>query len=598
MTRGLDLIKRRYPDGKAMLAEILREALDEADKQSHPVEVWTKILLDFIGAKIPETFKSLRDGHNGDRSILKARSIGSTMSDAEIVATAKQIRKHLKVIEPQATQMFSVLKKRITNPKTRELTLTKLSAWIRAANNPNVPAAVAGRALSDVLTDDQSGVPSDAVTRGLLEAIETADFINEQGKWPTKKDTTYKGKIEWKYELAPQSYGEQYERLIEPEIDLKTLDAMRKYGASLSDFDSDLMLLAMAFFAGRAKSPRDQVDISIDELCEKLGYKKQRNAQGYGASYRDADKAAVRHRFEELQNGFLTIKDVRRTGNNKPVNSATRVLTIHKYEWIGQADFNGAYTEWISVKIGFGEAWAQPLFSEQGKQLAFMHARSLEYSHQKEVPEKRISKRLGWFWKLNLRRDIRTVTKTVRTLIADDIRDKDKPPEKYSRRDAERLELALDTLKRDKVIGDWGYFAGETRIDKTEGALPHGWLYRWLAREVEIDIPESLRLTYLEHQPARKQAPALPSPSAAPTGAKFGEAFREFRLARGISGLQASKEAGIHNTTLSLYENGKREPSDKHRQTMMGWMRDLENRPDKLAARYADDADGHQPGTH
>jgi hypothetical protein len=31
---------------------------------------------------------------------------------------------------------------------------------------------------------------------------------------------------------------------------------------------------------------------------------------------------------------------------------------------------------------------------------------------------------------------------------------------------------------------------------------------------------------------------------------------------------------------------------------MAGWMRDLTSRPDKLAERYADDADGHQPGTH
>jgi hypothetical protein len=597
---GSDRLKKKYPNGLAILAATLRDTFSRGDKNNHPVELWDDEMLKMQWDYLSNMLKALRHGSSVDKVIATHRAQDGILPDQVLRGDAKKIRQHLQRIEREAEQAFSVLTMRLKNPKTREAMLIRLRTWRDAVEQPGSSPEKAGKYLFDAMDDTHMDMPSDGVTRGILKAYERAEFQQtDESEWPLARGIANGATTssEWVYELAPQDVGEAREQLLPaPDIDKKTATAMARYAESLGDRDSDLMIKAMAKFAERAKNPRDQVIISIDELCEALGYTRNNSGTGGGASFRLEDKATVRARFEQLQAGYLTIYGAGKfPGGRRSVDVESRVLTIH--DRAGQADIDGRVPEWTKVTVGFGDAWSVPLFDKKGRLTALLQEKTLAYDPIKQRLEKRIGKRLGWYWRMN-RNAQATAARTVAQWIRDDVGDE---PETYDRRQAERFEQALDTLRRDGQIGAWGYTGHQERIDRADGKQTRGWLERWLEREVIVEMPESLRMAYLERQPARKQAPAapaLPAPAAAPAGAKFGEAFREFRLARGISGLQASKEVGIHNTTLSQIETGRREPSDKHRQAMSGWMRDLTNRPDKLAERYANTADGRQPSTH
>jgi hypothetical protein len=220
---------------------------------------------------------------------------------------------------------------------------------------------------------------------------------------------------------------------------------------------------------------------------------------------------------------------------------------------------------------------------------AILQARALSYDAIKERPEKRLLKRLGWYWKLNDREV--TAPRTVETWIRDDLGD---TPTEYKRRDAERFEQALDRLKADGCIRDWQYTLGEERIAATEGSLPHRWLERWIERKIVIEAPESLRMAYLERQSKKKlkeqeKQRKLAFQAAESPNDDYGKRFRSFRIGLGISALQAAQESGVHNSALSRIETGKRPATDEQRKKLDAWMRELKNRPDLVAARHNQD---------
>ena len=96
-----------------------------------------------------------------------------------------------------------------------------------------------------------------------------------------------------------------------------------------------------------------------------------------------------------------------------------------------------------------------------------------------------------------------------------------------------------------------------------------------------VEAPQSLQMAYLE----RKKKPVAIDNNVIdiePAKPNLGAKVRAFRLARQISGLQAAELIGIDNGTLSRIEGGKRNPTEKQTKAIEAWMRDMDNRPDKL----------------
>lgn len=569
--------RAKWPDGISVLAYILPGILKNADDAGYPLERWDRGHFDELDKAVHEMLTETRlDSANGQRMAWKAEQVGAKVDPAQIKNDARAARKYLLSIENDARRFVGVLARRVLNDKTREQTCMFIREWRKASNDPNISPRNLSRSLLDCLRQDYIEAPSDNLTRQLLEKIERADFDTEGRDWPTAQGIAPKrNEVEhWTYELMPAEEGRQRESLFlpAPDIDQKLQAAMTAYAESLGDRDSDLMILAMARFAERAKHPDDKVTITIDELMAAINYGKRRGGGG-GESYGAAEKTAVRERFEKLENGYLTIRKAGKDGRtNRAVDVESRVLVIE--DRIGQADLDGRVRDWQKVTVRFGRAWSYRLGEPGGKMTALLQAQALAYDAQKERIEKRLLKRLGWHWKLNAKRDPVT-QRTVMTWLRDDVGD---DPLNYRRRDAERLEQAFDRLKRDGQIAAWRYTDGQRRIDETEGELPRGWLDKWLEREIAVEAPQALQLAYEERRSTPKAPPVIEVRPADDLGARF----RAFREARNISALAAAKDLDIAGSTLSRIETGKRPPTDEQRAAMESWLREMKNRPGKL----------------
>jgi hypothetical protein len=565
-------IRDRWPDGYAVLAEALRDILSRTDAGGFPLERWTSGFYDRMRQSIRNIIRALPA-----RLRQQVKNEGRAISTADAKKDAKRLRDHLRLIEPESTRATSVLQKRIQDERTRDAMLVYLREWRDASLDPNIPPRVLGQTLRDLLNNDHLDVPSDGVTMGMLKAIERADFDVDQHDWPAAQGLAARAE-HWTYELMPPDAATAREELLLPAPDIveKTRAAMAVYAKSLGDRESDLMTLMMARFAERAKNPDDKVRIGIDELMSALGYQRHRGGAD-GESFTAKDKAVVRGQIDKLEGGYLTIRKAgRQPGKRRTEDIESAVLKIE--DKVGQADIDGRVREWTAITVRFGRAWSTRLFDPRGKMTALLQAKALAYDAVKERLEKRLLKRLGWYWKLN--DHPATAPRTVATWVRDDVGD---DPTGYQRRDAERFEQALDRLKADGNITDWRYLGGEQRVADTPGAMVRGWLERWLEREIAVEAPEGLRMAYEARRRPVQAPPAPPAPPAtlaAPDD--FGRQVKAIRVRYGITGLLAAEQLEIGNTVLSKIENGKRPPTVEQRERIENWMRELKNRPDKV----------------
>jgi hypothetical protein len=575
--------KSQWPNGASALAVALRTGMEKTDSIGKPIEKWTAEDFDEARKSVRDLFMRLR--RHADAGNLKPKAVDRFGKIPEgLHDRAKAIRKHLRLIEPEAVRLFATLRSRLENPKTREPMLFYLRTWKQAASNVNISPTVAAKMLLGLLSTDHLEVPSDGVTMGLLQAIERGDFDTESHHWPTTQGIAASTAEHWTYELVPVDEANAREQLLPaPDLGEKVRQAMAAYARQLGDRDGDLMTYLMARYAERARHPEDKVTIALDDVMQALGYTRHRSGHG-GESFKAEDKAVVREQIERLENGYLTVRKAGSlVGSSRKVDIEGRVFII-EYR-IGQADLEGRVRDWSSISVRFGGVWSVRLFDERGRMTALLQANALSYDASKERLEKRILKRLGWFWKLNSGRlddQPFTAPRTVEVWVRDDVGDDYRT---YTRRDAERLEKAFDRLKADGNIGDWRYVGGEQRISDMPGSLQRGWLERWVEREIMVEAPESLRLAYMGRKAKRLTAPAA---AATPAIANddYGQQVRRFRMSHNISALELSKEIGVHPSVLSRIETGKRAASMEQRKKIDGWMRELKNRPDLQAARH------------
>ena len=557
--RKIDDLKRKWPDGYAAAAHLLLSFLHIADSKATPLELWGRRELDGLVQEFRVLMREARGGATVEAG-------QEQTADREF---AKLARAHCRRMEDEGSKFLARLAARLSNDRTKVQTAAAIREWRKLA--AGMDSARRGRKLLDLLQTDFLEVPSDNLTRQVLEKIERADFAFDGYEWPTAtgeargRDEQGAELIEaWALELMP-SGEEDRRKLVLPaaDIDIKVRQAMWAYARGLGDRDSDLMAEAMRAFVVRAKHPDDKVVLHIDELMEACGYAKHRSGSG-GEAYRERDKAAVRERLEALQSGHLTVRGAGKSGR-KTVDIESRVLTIH--DRAGQADLVGRVAEWSSVTVGFGRAWSQRLFTEQGRLTALLQAAALSYDAVKERPEKRILKRLAFFWRIN--GDKLSAERTVRSWITSDVGDN---PDAYVRRHAERLEDAFNRLRADGHIADWGYSDGASMI-KGEGDLPKGWLRHWLDRRLWVGVPEALRLANAARRPTKAAAALPPAPvviEAAPDG--LGQRVRQRRIAMGVSGLRLAGQLGIDNTALSRIETGRRLPTKAQADALVRWL--------------------------
>lgn len=583
-------LRANWPNGAHLLVYFLGGML-EAD-QVHPLDDMDREAIDLFAEKIAQSFREVRrqwiDPENAEDV---AKKHGLPVE--EVRERHKAAKKYMTPVMEQAKNLAANLVKRLRNDRLRGETLAYLRLWYDSVRQDNLSKREAAISLQGYLAGggDFLKTASDGVSRGILEAMERGLYEKRQGDdWPSagsiskfKSKDGQDGLETWRHYLAPAEVASRADSLLPmPDIEAKAIAAIERYRKSLGDLDSDLMAFAMAEYAKKARRPGDEVVIVLDELMEALGYPKQAGGAG-GKAYRAADKRFVRERFERLCDGYLAINRAMNKGKGRALDIQSQVMVITNR--VGQADLDGRVAEWERCTIVMGKAWTVRLFEDKGRQLALLQAKALQYHPERQRLEKRLLKRLSWYWRLNMDHVHRS--RTVLDWLTEDVGDERvRNEERFERRDAERLEEAFDRLKADGQIATWTYADGLEKVTGS-GTQRKGWLDRWLEREIVVEIPEGLRSA---NQAEFKAAPKLPGRQAKEepirqeqTSSDLPARFRRFRKTLGVTQLAAAKAMEIHFTTLNKIEAGKQAPTAAHARAMESWIRDMKNRPDVRA---------------
>lgn len=579
--------KRLHPDGATVFCSVLADMLDMMGDQpgGHRIEHWTSQDWDGLADSLNETLKSVASQDYLYREL--PQRIAEQGGDKDTLkAYRAEMRKHIAKVRPEALRVLATFRERLEGsaPHVRAQYIVDVYAWHKAWRDPNVPDSkkrlvLAALTRADVLEN----APSDHLTMQVHRAIQSGAkaFGRQEGfDFPVATGKARPGTEHeevWSYELAPVlDPARPNDRPLLPAPDLaeKVVGAMTAYSQRLGDRDSDLLFLLMDRFASRAKHPDDRVRVTLDELMESLGFSKHASGNT-GESYRIEDKTEVRRRVEELQSAWMTVnKAVKIKGQRHWDHASSRVLVI--FDKLGQREIGQPEHEpvraWNAIVIGFGRAWSNRLFDAQGRLVMALQTRALQYHPTKQVYEKRIAKALGFYWRANLERA--AARYRILDVVAEQLGE---APQSFTRRQAERLEEALDRLQTDKMIGAWRYRDG-VRLSELQ-RMPTGWLDRWLEREVVIEPPAELVALYqAKHKKLTKGADE-PEPMQ-PEGVELGAAFKAYRTAHGISQLKAAEMLGIDNSTLSKIERGRMKPTQAAAARMASLLRDLKARPE------------------
>jgi DNA-binding XRE family transcriptional regulator len=547
-----------YPNGRAIVATFLMHW-----EKPKPLREWTT-----------EDFAVFRRGLRKNINIMRD----------EFGASDKAFRKTIKTQEDEAVKYWEKLTRDIEATKTRETTLHYLEIWEENAKNGNWSPNIAQKFLENLLRSDHLHIESGEVSRAILEGLQNKEHIAKNGnEFPFIEGVARRGDgslEKYTHHLMPVTVAEARETRSKtlretdllpeeldgiykvPDFDQREYEATLKYQASLTDIDSDLLAYLFAVFCEKAKHQDDVVSVTLNQIMGALHF--HFHVSGVGTkTYRKDDRQWIRERVGALRNQFLTISRSYHKGQNKrPLSIESAVLKIDKFG--GQEDLSGRVLEWTDISYGFGRAWSYRLFEgDYGRQLAIFEAAALKYHPEREKAEKRLLKRLSWYWRLNSK-STKPYTRKIREMLNEDIVVDSILT--LGKENALKIEQALRTLKTNGHIGDWYYVGGETEISKIDGRLPNNWLDGWLNREVAITAPVNIVLAY-----QRELGITMPVLIEDSDKTPFGKRIKQFRAEFDIKASTMAAAIGIAKTTLSSIESGRR-PAGKHQEALSRYM--------------------------
>jgi DNA-binding transcriptional regulator YiaG len=560
-----------YPDGSVLLAKFL--------KVMPPASRWKGADLQTMRIEFDFTKSKFLDGLRGGKGTNKVLAQRPDITINEAQEFSQGMRRHLRIIHAEADRMFGQMMTRLQNPKTRDGFREHLDSWHERCRD--LSDIEAGLILKSLLVDASIEVPSDGLSRGLQIAYERQQFIQKTatdlpstaGALRTKHGED-SFEASWTSTLMPVAIAEAKEQLFPvPDLAEKTIQEMVRYSKRIGDIESDLLGYIMALFSERAKYPDDKVPLHINDVMKALGYKPALHG-GFGA----ADKQSVRDKIEGLQDNHLTVQGayIRRGKGKTRIDSwQSRVFVI--WDRRGQSDLDGVIRTWDEIVFGMGRAWSAPLFTYAGRITASMHLDALKYDPRRERYEKRLLKRLSYFWRLNLneKRDRReaTVAHWLKEEIGEGV-------VSIVREKAERLEQAFERLKADGHIAAWGYEDGLAHIRGTV-TLPRSWADKWVERKIFVDAPlflvEGLTTKRaLNHKPATAQT-ADTVQARQPDS--LADQITVTRKALNISQQELGRILGIDHSLVSRIESGRRKPTEVLKVKLINWLSDRTKEP-------------------
>lgn len=296
----------------------------------------------------------------------------------------------------------------------------------------------------------------------------------------------------------------------------------------------------------RAGHPEARVLVTIDELLALRGLKPKRGGAGRRGGYEIEQRWEILRALYRIQTLSFRIDELatyedsgakskkRRRQTRRAVTGPAFVLTGAA----GQVRLDGSL-DVDRVNVTPGDVLALYL-SGPGRQTAIIDGKILQLDPYRQEPESRLARACSWLWRIRATKGTYSDPLRVETLLTEAglQLDKGKPV-----RTRERLEKALDTLRREGIIEAWRYKSWNL------GDAPRvGWAEPWLRELVIIEPPASVTGYYAEHLRG-----ALPAGKPASLAGRL----RETRERLGLTQAQAAEAADLSQQAYSRAEREK-----------------------------------------
>ncbi|WP_320020439.1 helix-turn-helix transcriptional regulator [Labilibaculum manganireducens] len=364
-----------------------------------------------------------------------------------------------------------------------------------------------------------------------------------------------------------------------PEKQLEELQKrMAENREKMDDLTADVLDAITYVWLQEARNKKKSVFITADDILKLRGIKPQKSGSGRRGGYQKKQRDEIACNMNILDNTWITVlerevfeeeetkKGYKRNRRKKKRGLQSRAILIS--ERIGQLTIDGNI-EADGWEVELGNV-LKAFLSGQGRQIALLSIKALQYDPYRQDWEKRLCRYLSWQWKIKRSQENCRQPYKVSTLLNET---KKEVNTRNPGRIKDRFENALDTLQRDNIISNWYYdpqMFDENIIGK------RGWWKKWLEWLIYIEPPKEIIEKYQKiHTPQKRNFLPSPTKSSKVKSKKANETdvldIRRIRKEQDLTLEMVSEELGISVTYLSLIENGKRKPGKKVLKRIEQW---------------------------
>jgi len=364
------------------------------------------------------------------------------------------------------------------------------------------PAAIDVPTVPGIFRDGLASIAyANQATWAILDAIHDAPSGKEWSDYngasvPTHITRTNKGRGAVYVSMRDPSGA--------PQADTEVLPKLWQQVHAMSDLTSDAFLVCLAVGAGKREGPREPFWVTADAILDARGIKRiKRHGEpgNWQHGHRREDRFEAGRALAQLENAWLKIVDVEvipggKNRKAKRIQVESRALAILDRASQQEMDGNAVF---LGARVAFGE-WASEWWQLGLHQTALLAQKALEYDPYREQPEKRLTKYVAFHFRWQATRSEGRIRREVAGLVeAGGL----VPDQRNPDRTRQRFEKALERLKADSVIADWGYNVETATLPARK------WLSEWMRLTVWIEPPERVISHYLKRAAAAPAA--LPS---------------------------------------------------------------------------------------
>lgn len=279
---------------------------------------------------------------------------------------------------------------------------------------------------------------------------------------------------------------------------------MREQAERLSDLDADVYLAMLAQLCMGTKDEQGFAWIRADKILDYRGLTPKKNKgdpeNKFTGGHRWEKIEEVAACIKRMENMFIKVQEQeiinpnsipgakRRRGSKTTISRESRLFVFGDVIRHNTLPLDGSPGKSIPIAWQYQESsWMLPFMQAPNRFVGLIFQKVLNYDPHNEKWEKRLSRYLTFWLRMNARHEKKPdliIGNLLKELNLDEDMDEERP-----QRVRDRFDKAMDTLQRDGIL-TWDY--------DSEVKLPaRKWLSTWMAQKITVEDPPVLKSQYM-----------------------------------------------------------------------------------------------------